>query len=499
MRWLTPWGTSLFLHVLLVLVLALLFVSSGGESLESALSSDFLQLRDDLTSVSPDDISGDPFTTLDAAEPPSLTFDTSPTEVTNTPELPADILIEQSRSLPGLIGPTVDVGVRMGGLGTELLREVELVAPFQGRQGPNRAKLVRREGGTVESEEAVERGLDWIVRHQRADGGWSLDTSGECEQAACPLRPSMQSDTAATGLALLPLLGAGADHLTPGRYQDAVDNALDWLVAQQRADGDLYTGGAGNAHMYSHAIAAMALCEAYGITKDPKLRVPAEQAIQFILASQNIQDGGWRYSPGQAGDTSVLGWQVFALRSANLAGMTVPMRSVQGITSYLNAASADALGATYAYQPGRRANAVMTAEALVVRQILGWPARHSGLNSGARQVALDMMQIRERNIYYWYYGTQLLHNLKGPAWERWNPTVRDGLVKLQVRGTHCDRGSWDPVAPVADRWGRQAGRLFTTSLSVLTLEVYYRYLPLYRTTESDPIESGEKPTPASDG
>ena len=44
----------------------------------------------------------------------------------------------------------------------------------------------------------------------------------------------------------------------------------------------------------------------------------------------------------------------------------------------------------------------------------------------------------------------------------------------------CATGSWDPAKPTADPWGTHGGRLMMTSLGALTLEVYYRYLPLYK-------------------
>ncbi|MBX6313882.1 MAG: hypothetical protein IRY99_13345, partial [Isosphaeraceae bacterium] len=128
---------------------------------------------------------------------------------------------------------------------------------------------------------------------------------------------------------------------------------------------------------------------------------------------------------------------------------------------------------------------VMTAEALLARQYLGWGRGHPSLHQGVALVASDLEGPQERNIYYWYYATQLLHNMKGKEWERWNPRVRDGLIRLQVRGEGCDRGSWDPASPEEDRWGLRAGRLYETSLSLLTLEVYYRYLPLYRETDGE--------------
>ncbi|MBX6313898.1 MAG: terpene cyclase/mutase family protein, partial [Isosphaeraceae bacterium] len=376
-------------------------------------------------------------------------------------------------------------GQGMQGVSKAIARAAgEMTAPFSGRQGAAKAKLVRREGGSVESERAVERGLDWLGRHQRSDGSWSLDYRKECSGKGCPPDKHVNSDTAATGLALLPMLGAGQTHTEPGRYQKAVKGGLDWLLKVQKPNGDLRQGG-GN--MYSHAIASMALCEAYGITKDERLKEPAQRAINFIVKAQNPDDGGWRYQPGQPGDTSVFGWQMFALRSGYLAGLEVPETTIQGCRKYLDKAAVNPEGSVYSYQPGKGPSPVMSAEALLGRQYLGWPRDYPPLVLGTERVAANLLEGRERNIYYWYYGTQLLHNMQGPAWKLWNLKIRDGLVATQVTRKGCDYGSWDPEEPAPDHWGKTAGRFFVTSLSILTLEVYYRYLPLYRERDLNPV------------
>ncbi|MGO9596754.1 MAG: hypothetical protein ACLP7Q_01905 [Isosphaeraceae bacterium] len=293
----------------------------------------------------------------------------------------------------------------------------------------------------------------------------------------------------ATGLALLPMLGAGYIHTVKCRHQDSVRRGLQWLVQHQQPSGDLFVGGPGISYMYSHAIASMALCEAYGLTRDPKLKVPARQALAFIIEAQNSATGGWRYAPGQAGDTSVFGWQIFALRSGHLAGLSIPRSTLRGCALYLNLAASDAKQILYSYQPGRDASPVMTAEALVSRQLLGWPRDHPALVKGAGRIAAHLESSHDRNIYYWYYATQLLHNLKNKDWEKWNPRVREELINSQINDDTCASGSWDPFHPESDRWGEVAGRLFQTSLSILTLEVYYRYLPLYRTSDSAGLDA----------
>ena len=486
-----------------------LYVQSGRDRTGDIQGHFATQLTEDLTSLVPSDHAGDPFTHIKTDEPPSLSVDTASPVVNavSQPEIPA-----LSQFAPEMAAPEIARGLSPSepaaggklarrfsadgstkGLNLMLtqLHSEDMTAPFSGRGVASRAKLVRKEGGTVHSEKAVETGLNWIVRHQRLDGGWSLNFHGQCQGQGCPQQVALESDAAATGLALLPLLGAGHIHTEKSRYQVNVRLGLASLVDHQNANGDLFIGDSvfprGIAHMYSHAIATMALCEAYGLSKDPALREPAQRAIDFICQSQNGDSGGWRYAPGQVGDTSVFGWQMFALRSARLSGLRLQKNVMKGCRVYLDSAAADGKKVTYSYMAGRPATPVMTAEGLLSRQYLGWPRDYPPLVKGASMVANDLLlESQERNIYYWYYATQLLHNMQNKDWTRWNIKVRDGLVALQTSGDGCDRGSWDPFRPQPDHWASAAGgRLFLTSLSVLTLEVYYRYLPLYQPVDTD--------------
>jgi hypothetical protein len=502
-KWLTPWGTSLTLHGLGLLALGLVYYASseGASSGKELLSEIPQQLKEDVTSLQKSDHAGDPFTTSKSDEPLSLSATPDPnSDVIAVAEMAPTMKLGEKLDLSGPQGPSDVSKAAEGATGRGLARPGELSAPFSGRQGAAKAKLVRREGGSVESEKAVERGLDWLTRHQRPDGSWGLNHRGQCKGRGCPADKCVESDTAATGLALLPLLGAGQVHVEKGRYQKNVDTGLKWLLQKQKPDGDLFVGG-GNSHMYSHAIATMALCEAYGVTKDSTLKEPAQRAVGYIIRAQNKTDGGWRYNPGEEGDTSVFGWQMFALRSAYLAGLEVPAETVQGCRKYLDKAAVDPLGSTYAYMPGKEVSLVMTAEALLSRQYLGWKREYPAMLQGAERVAANLLESRDRNIYYWYYGTQLLHNMQGPAWQLWNLKIRDGLISIQVVGSGCDRGSWDPVQPQPDAWGKEAGRHFVTSLSLLTLEVYYRYLPIYRERDKNPVggEDGGKEVAADAG
>jgi hypothetical protein len=489
LRSVPSWGLSVLLHALFILMLALVIQFGRNELSQPPIQGAMVDTQlGEVTSLVTANRAGDPFTLTDSPDPPSIGLGPADSDLklVGQPEISS-----LNHYAPALAGPTPLADLKAASIATVRLPQLSMTvtAPFSGRQGLTRAKMVLREGGTARSEKSVEDGISWLVRHQRPDGSWSLNYYEQCQGNGCAHSQVMESDTAATGLALLPLLGAGYSHTVKSKYQDTVRRGIFWLIDHQQANGDLFIGPPGMAYMYSHAIGTMALCEAYGLSQDPRLKKPAQLALKFIMDSQNPTTGGWRYAPGQPGDTSVFGWQMFALRSGHMAGITIPKHILKACSGYLDTAAIDQHRIGYSYQPGRGGlSFVMTAEALLSRQLLGWPRNYPALVKGAAAVATDLETNDNRNIYYWYYATQLLHNMKNKDWENWNLTVRERLINMQVKEDGCAQGSWDPNLPVPDQWGRSAGRLYVTSLSILTLEVYYRYLPLYRGYDDDQVK-----------
>jgi hypothetical protein len=367
------------------------------------------------------------------------------------------------------------------------------VGDMLGGRGTGRRGLVASGGGSDESEDAVQLGLSWLKRFQEKDGRWQLTESNEKPpRYPDPGIRSLKTDTGATALALLSFLGSGHTH-KEGAYKKEVNAALQWLLQQQNSDGNLYDQDelGHQQSFYAHGQATIALCEAYGLTKDETLRAPAEKAIAYICASQHPVKGGWKYRPQSEGDLSVFGWQIMALQSARMAGLTVPDETLGRATAFLDLVQVDN-GARYRYEAVDefKPTPAMTAEGLLCRQYLGWPREMPAMQEGIEYITrpehLPDWSSGKRNVYFWYYGTQTLHNVQGKAWDTWNRALLDAVVTHQVR-EGAQRGSWHPKLPVGahDENADKAGRLYITSLCILTLEVYYRHLPLYKPPTPD--------------
>jgi hypothetical protein len=392
----------------------------------------------------------------------------------------------------GELGKGAGTGFGRGGEGTG----------FGGRGKGSREALLGRFGGTKQTERAVAGALNWLARHQNYDGSWSLGHfHNRCRGVRCGGGGAAECDAAATALGLLPFLAAGQTHLSKGPYQKHIASAVQWLIMRQQRDGDL--SGAGNHQMYAHGLAAIALCEAYGMTGDRNAGRAAQAAVNFTLQAQNSH-GGWRYTPGaNDSDTSVFGWQMMALKSAVMAGLSVNPDRLELGRKWLDEVSLGKedpqLNGQFAYQRQTQSTPCMSAVALLILQYTGSRREDTVLVDGAKYLMANAPSRSERNIYYWYYATQVMHNICGPDWDAWNRGLRRILVEDQAK-TGCASGSWDPERPTPDCWGAAGGRLMLTSLCALTLEVYYRYLPLYKldaepgkAETTAPVERERKP------
>jgi len=352
---------------------------------------------------------------------------------------------------------------------------------FGGRGDGVRKAMLGSGGGTKDTERAVGAALNWFKRHQHPDGRWSLEGyHAMCKDPSCTGKSAHNTDITATSFALLPFFASGQ---TPSSktYGREVTKGLYWLLSQQKADGDLRGGAA----MYTHGLASITLCEAYGLTGDKNIGGRAKLAIDFIIKAQNQQTGGWHYAPQGTGDTSVVGWQVMALKSAQMGGLISHSHPVfQGAEKWLKSVSSGKGGMFGYATPG--ATHTMTAVGLLCSQYLGMGRQDPRMMEGSEFLMKNTPNAYPKDCYYWYYATQVMHNQPGADWDTWNRQMRRVLINSQVK-EGCAAGSWDPAGA---GHGEGAGRIMVTSLSCLTLEVYYRYLPLYKLDQG-----GEKAAP----
>lgn len=345
-----------------------------------------------------------------------------------------------------------------------------------------RAKMLAESGGNAQSETAVERGLAWIARHQQFDtnrkyfGSWSFDLS----RYGVSNSGEATSRTAATALALLALMGHGNTR-EQGEYQKAVQDGVYFLSTQAKArrtqPGYDFRDSPDSRGMYGHILATLALCEAYSleVRKDPTLQQLALGGLQWILYAQDPNGGGWRYQPKEAGDVSVTTWVVMLLKSAQMAGFEIPSTAIVRMDQFLDSIASDKKS-KYSYQPGNPPIPSTTAMGLAARVFSGTPRNADFLENGTRHIA--DWGCHESDLYYDYYATLLLRHYGGPRWNDWNEEMRDYLILTQETGGR-EAGSW--FFNEQEKNNNQiGGRLYTTSLAVMILEVYYRYLPIYQ-------------------
>ncbi|MHC5021242.1 MAG: hypothetical protein ACYTGX_14245, partial [Planctomycetota bacterium] len=331
----------------------------------------------------------------------------------------------------------------------------------------------------------IDRGLDWLARHQSADGSWSCnDFSHRCSKNICDGAGSHAEYTpGTTSLALLAYLGAGHTHLN-GRYKHVVRRGLKYLRSIQTPDGCVGAKGMQGHYIYNHAIATMTLAEAYGMTSSASLKAPAQQAVDFLLSAQNPYLG-WRYGvrPGD-NDTSITGWAVLALKSAKIAELNVAPEAFAGAVKWVESVTDDSFFKTGYTQKGDagarlpesqqyQPTEAMTAAGLCIRIFTGAKRSDLAVKGGAtllRNQPPKWDPEAGNDFYYWYYGTLAMFQIGGNDWAVWERGMKQAIVKTQRRGGD-EHGSWDPQSA----WGGAGGRVYATAINVLSLEIYYRY------------------------
>ena len=406
--WATPsWVLSMVIHIVMLLALAMFYVPANSlDDVRELL----LATGDDDVLEELEDFEDEPLDTLDVMNSDALVLESviEPEEISMASfDEPAAAASVELSDLDLGQAPATDLGASIGAMSGDAL---------SGR-GSAKARLVSRDGGNDASEKAVSMALVWLKAHQMPDGSWNFNhtIAPSCRKTCRNPGSLEEARNAATAMALLPFLGAGQTH-KEGEYKKVVNAGLYYLtrrmVVSQKKGGSLFERGGS---MYSHGLAAIALCEAYAMTRDKSLYEPAQLAINFISYAQDPTGGGWRYAERQAGDTSVVGWQIMALKSGHMGYLTINPNTIRGASVFLDSVQAKN-GSRYGYAtPGTKSST--TAIGLLCRMHLGWGHDHPALVDGVKFLASEGPS--KSNNYYNYYATQVLRHHGGDLWKQW--------------------------------------------------------------------------------
>ncbi|MAD80943.1 MAG: squalene--hopene cyclase [Pirellulaceae bacterium] len=337
---------------------------------------------------------------------------------------------------------------------------------------------------TPESEQALERGLQWLADNQGPEGNWT------------------SNDLGLVGMGALAFMAAGHQP-GRGRHGPTVKRALDYVIDRAKPSGLLNISNS-QRDMYNHGLATFVLGQANGMTstKERRLNKTLDKALRLIANTQS-EDGGWDYRAqrqARGHDLSLVVMQAKALRSAVDSGLEVPnevidlaIRSVRGHyapqNGRRNAPESDQiqLPGQFTYTKGGGGGTIaMAAAGVVCLQEFGqyddWRIRKNMdvIAAAISQLPKPKSRTLPFDAYTSYYVGQALYQVGGEDWEEQYPRLRDYLVATQDNGNKpALNGSWtDNGANGGGKVGGRPGELFGTSVACFLLAIPNRYLPI---------------------
>lgn len=399
-------------------------------------------------------------------------------------------------------------------------------APFRGDRVARKAS--RNDPDAAKLDRAIAAALDWLARHQGPDGRWGAeDFDKTCVLNRCDGPGLGQFDIGVTGLALLSFLGAGESHVA-GTHKETVAKALAFLRGAMAANGSLRGGTNGEKYdhrsdwmrpipippatqvpeedaakpvrhvttgsIYNHALATLALCDAYLLTGDPEVGVAARRAVEYALTVRNPYQG-WHDGDGDEGltDTSITGWMSWAMFEAHAArlgakglkdatvdsiswvkSVVIPLTGRAGYDRRDGLPARDTVMALKF--PGDKSEAP-SAIAVFLRTLAGEPVADS-IATGADLVAtrppvwdVDSGAI---DFCHWFWGSMAMQRAGGTRWDKWRAALKSALLRNQrAESDRDERGSWEAV----DAWSHLGGRIYSTAICCMALESYWRIDP----------------------
>jgi len=363
---------------------------------------------------------------------------------------------------------------------------------YKGRS--SQKEKVRRStmfGGGEKTLDAMEKALAWLAAHQYADGSWrymglvhapkpgekavpKADVADDAAGKAAALSLHNRNANAITAISVLAFLGAGYSE-TSGKFRKNVSQAIKFLNRSVKAKikKPLFERG------YGSALVLMALAEASIFGSSPTTKANAD-AIAKMFMDMYEGERGWGYS-GPGDDFSVSGWIALGLKSAKQAGLPSMNDKVtkgfyktygKWVTKMTNPETG--LGS---YREGKNGSSSMSYVGMFQKQFLGFPKQDPFLLKASEvaikhipQLFLEKGSLSEYQIYY---GTLAAFQQQGELWKKWNLAMKKTLVTRQQPGDPEKLGgSWDP----SDKHvGEHGGRVMSTAIYCLCLEVYFRY------------------------
>jgi hypothetical protein len=346
-------------------------------------------------------------------------------------------------------------------------------------------------------------GLRWLHFHQdKPEGKWDVDDYRKnCKGPGSPCanfsgnKPEEKcanSDVGVSALSVLAFLGYGQTHRV-GKFKRTVRRGLKYLKKIQDANTGRFGNATGEGSILNHALATLAMCEAYAVTRDNVLKGPAQKAVNYILQSQN-PGFGWGSRPKDGKSrTLVTGWVALALDAARMGKFVVPRSAVDGAMAWfekVTRATDGEVGSMCSGDGGVKfpgddesdgesefeSLPTPTAVSVFCRIFCGRKRSSRTVQLGVRILLASLPDYNKPlcdkvDFLYWHFGTNAMFQFGGPGWRTWNTAMKEALLKNQRAGRICQDGSWDPVG----NGFVPGGRIFSTAINALTLEVYYRY------------------------
>lgn len=471
-----PWYvSSLFIHMV-IFALLLLFAPEPKPQKRPAVDIKAV-LPEEIEEMVPEDIP--PPEEVQPEDQVEVEVSTE-IKVETTIEVTPDVEVVQEESTPTDNTDFAELADELGEPATMGFQAVATAGggkggKFSGRSAANRGKQVKTGGGSKASQDALERGLMWLARTQESNGSWN-----------CSKYEGGNHDTSATSLAILAFLGAG-NSAKDGKYRRNVRSAQEFLLTKR----DAKTGRIGG-YQYEAGITLMAMAEAWAMSSDRNLQAVVQGQVDDALKNQ-ARNGGWGYRPVPDPveahvDTSVAGWWMMGLKSAIVAGANLDHKAMENALGYFKSVTKSGNDGVYTstYTPGGGGNIVnMTAVGLTCLQFLGMDRNDPVVKGHAEYFMKNRGSMIGNNFkggnpyYAWYYQALGMFQMgtRSTYWRTFVPEMEKVMLSLQEKSGR-NAGSWPPQLPwqeKASHFESSVGRVGTTAIGCMILEVYYRY------------------------